>query len=493
MLAFDLGVETILASAIPDAYATYRRPLTAALAFFLDHLSAERAAAIVGDQLALPPAASDAERLFALARRSPTLHKLGQILARDRRLDARLRVVLQRLESMPSDATIDELRPLIERELGDLGRAGITLEPTVVAEASIAVVVGFTWREERGVLKLLKPGVESELAEELAILDRLGTFLDERCEALGLPSLDYREAFVQVRDLLSHEVRLDGERRHLAEAAEVLGTVPDVYVPRLLPFQTPRLLSMERIEGWKVTDAHSLAPPIRRRLAATVVEALIANPVWSMAPRALFHGDPHAGNLMIDVRGRLVPLDWSLGSHLDVADRGAMARVLVGAIGRDVDSIVAALEAVAVRPPDRPTLQSVVARRIRGLAPLRPPGLEWVTGLIDEAVTAAGLRVGGHLLAFRKAILAMEGVLADVAPDFRLDRALMASLLPRLAAEWPWRAWLPPESRDLPSRVSNGDLARLALSVPGLALLAVVDRAARACARSGPRAVLDAQ
>jgi ubiquinone biosynthesis protein len=482
MLARNVGLDAILASAIPEAHAAYRRPLTAALAFFLDHLSADRAAAIVGDQLALPPEATDAERLFALARRSPTLHKLGQILARDRRLDLHLRQVLQRLESMPSGSSVSELRPLIERELGDLDRAGIVLEPAVLAEASIAVVVAFTRRGERGVFKLLKPGVESELDEELAILDRLGAFLDDRCEALGLPPLDYRDAFAQVRDLLSHEVQLDGEREHLAEAAEVLGPIPGVHVPRLLPFHSERLLAMERINGWKVTDVGSLAPAIRRRLAGTVVEALIATPVWSMAPQALFHGDPHAGNLMIDTRGRLVPIDWSLGSHLDVADRAAMARGLVGALTRDVESIVAALDGVALRPPDGPALRAIVERRIRALAPLRPPGLDWVMGLLDEAVTSAGLRVAAHLLAFRKSLLTLDGVLADIMPDLRLDDALIASFLPRLAAEWPLRALLPPESRALPTRISNADLARLAAALPGLVVLAVVDRAVRACA-----------
>jgi ubiquinone biosynthesis protein len=162
MLALDVGLDAILVSAVPETYAAYRRPL----AFFLDHLSPGRAAAIVRDQLTLPPEAGDADRLFALARRSPTLHKLGQILARDRRLDLRLRRTLQQLESMPSGLSISALRPLIEHELGALDRAGIALEPTALAEASVAVIVAFTWHGRRGVFKLLRPGVEQELAED---------------------------------------------------------------------------------------------------------------------------------------------------------------------------------------------------------------------------------------------------------------------------------------------------------------------------------------
>src|SRR6516225_4778935 len=105
---------------------------------------------------------------------------------------------------------------------------------------------------------------------------------------------------------------------------------------------------MERIDGRKVTEVGGWAPRDRRRLAGTVVEALVATSVWSPAVRALFHADPHAGNLMIDTAGRLVALDWSLAAHLDVPTRAALAGVLVGAITRDVDAILAALEGLAL-------------------------------------------------------------------------------------------------------------------------------------------------
>jgi ubiquinone biosynthesis protein len=480
MLTTDVGLDATLASAVPEAYAAYRQPMAAALGFFLEHLSPARAAAVVADQLALPAGSGHADRLFALARRCPTLHKIGQVVARDRRLDPDLRRTLQRLESLPSDQSVAGLRPGIERELGDLDRAGITLDPEPLAEASVAVVVGFTWQGGRGVFKLLRPGVEHELAEELAILDGLGAFLDDRCEALGLPPLDYRDTFAQVRQLLAHEVRLDAERSHLAEAARVLSGTRGVHVPRLLPFHSPRLLSMERIDGRKVTEAGSLAPGDRGRLARTIVEALIAVPVWSPERRALFHADPHAGNLMVDADGRLVPIDWSLAEHLDVNARSALAQLAVGALTRDTIAMLDALGTLCVRPPDIAALRCVIERQLRALPPLRPPGLDWLTGLLDEAVATAGLRVGANLLAFRKALLTLEGVLADVAPGFRLDHALLGSFLARAVAEWPWRAYLPPDSRALPTRISNTDLTRLAASLPWLATLALLDRGLRA-------------
>ena len=74
---------------------------------------------------------------------------------------------------------------------------------------------------------------------------RLGTYIDERCTASGLPPLEYGETFELVRTLLTNEVHLDQEQLHLTEAARVYRDVPDVHVPALLPFCTPRITAME--------------------------------------------------------------------------------------------------------------------------------------------------------------------------------------------------------------------------------------------------------
>ena len=198
MFVWDcLRGERAIAQVVPDAYAAYRRPIAAALEFYLENLPAPRAAAIVGEQLSLDPSAGAAERLTILARACPVLHKLGQVLARDRRLDPGMRGQLQRLESMPPRVPITILREHIERELGPLQRLGLSLEPEALAEASVAVVVPFAYRDGadddvglgRGVFKLIKPGVEERLGQDLALLEDVGAFLDERCARFGHPSV----------------------------------------------------------------------------------------------------------------------------------------------------------------------------------------------------------------------------------------------------------------------------------------------------------------
>jgi ubiquinone biosynthesis protein len=472
-----LGGERAIGQLVPDAYAAYQRPIAAALRFFVENLPGARAVSIVGEQLALDPSAGADLRLTTLARACPVLHKLGQVLARDRRLELGLRVQLQRLESMPTRVPIDVLRAQIERELGPLGRLGLSLEPEALAEASVAVVVPFTYRDGagagtnpgRGVFKVIKPGVEERLDEDLALLEDVGAFLDGQCARLEIPSLDYRDTFAQVRALIGQEVRLDGEQRNLAAAHAAYANLEAiVQVPRLLPWSSPRVTAMERIDGRKVTEHAAIPSSDGSRLARQIVESLIAHPLWSTEPAALFHADPHAGNLLVTRDGRLAILDWSLAGTLSASERTALGQVLLGAITLDARRILAALQGLMERAGDAVALEQVVDRYLRRISGGSWPGFHWLKGLLDEAVQTARLRAGNDLMMFRRMLLMVEGVVADVAhnaaPD--LDSALTASFVCRLARESFVRALAPPWSRSFGTRLSNADLLSLASLLP---------------------------
>ena len=137
--ALDLG------PLIPEAFARYRQAILDGMMAFLDKLPDEQTAAILLDQAMLPEEAPIAARLVAIARHCPALHKLAQVLARDRRLPAELRAHLQTLETMPPSQELDWLTREIEAEIGPLEALGIRLDEEPLAEASVAIVVPFVW------------------------------------------------------------------------------------------------------------------------------------------------------------------------------------------------------------------------------------------------------------------------------------------------------------------------------------------------------------
>ena len=106
-----------LAAIVPDRYAGFRPVVADGLTFFLRHLSPSRLAEVFRAQADLSADASLPRRLVVFLHACPALHKIGQVLARNRQLDAELRRHLQELESLEPRTPAEEWRPVLEREL----------------------------------------------------------------------------------------------------------------------------------------------------------------------------------------------------------------------------------------------------------------------------------------------------------------------------------------------------------------------------------------
>jgi len=480
----DIGIGEL----VPAYYARFRPAVLDGTAFFLNGLSETRLVAVLADQASLKDDAGPAERLVTIARHSPVLHKLGQVLARDRRLAPALRHHLQTLESMPAVWSVNEACDFVAREIGPLDRLGIAITEPPLAEASVAVVVPMTWREpgnptsaaRRGVFKVLKPGIEARLAEDLDLLERAGPWLDERCVRYGLPRISYESTFGEVRRLLVQEIDLSAEQSHLREAGRVFAGLSHIVVPE--PFSalsTRRLTAMSRLDGRKVTDAGHLASTEREQIAAFVIEALLAVPVWSADETAVFHADPHAGNLLLMNDGRVGLLDWSLTGHLSKRTREDLTRLGLAVLCFDAAAVIAVFDDLADAPVDASALRRVVDAALDRLVQGAPLSLDWLLGLLDAAVLDAGVRIGGDLLLFRKVLHTVSGVVRDVAADVPLmDRVLVRNFLRRFTAEIPARALAQPSWRGFSTHLANTDLWQVAVQSP-LAVLNAWSRLVR--------------
>jgi len=328
----DNALDRIDASAlVPQEYAAYAPLVREALQFFLRRLEGSRRAALWKEQLGLGPGAGPQDRIYALMRRCPSLHKLGQVLARERSLAPGLRSRLQRLETMEPSVPMQEAESLIRAQIGR--REDVVLHERPLAEASVALVVPFTHipgggsNPVQGVMKILKPGIREALEEELQIWAEMGGYLEERCREYGLPAARYREAVDRMRGLLTREVRLEKEQEHLARAAEFYASDPDVVVPGLFPFCTPGLTAMESIPGRRIT-ASGMHSSQGRRVGEALIEKLIAAPLWTDAEHTPVHGDLHGGNLLLTPDGRVGVLDWSLAVFLDRPVRASLIPVV---------------------------------------------------------------------------------------------------------------------------------------------------------------------
>lgn len=273
-----------------------------------------------------------------------------------------------------------------------------------------------------------------------------------------------------MREKLRHEVRLDLEQRHLALAKVTYAGDSRVQIPELLENCTRRITAMERACGRKVTDHELQSNGDRQELAERVVTAMLARPIFSKNGDTLFHGDPHAGNLLLTDDQRLAILDWSLATALGERQRIAFMQIMLDAVTLDTVRVASTLvELAEPQRVDLPLLMSIVRSRLRQIRQGQLPGFTWLTGMLDETVEKNSLRLrfSSDLLMLRKTVYALQGVVADIgAENHCVDSVLLSQFVTHLACEFPYRWLAPPVSRDFPTRLSNTDLAELMLTFP---------------------------
>ena len=429
--------------------------------FMASHLSTARLAPKIVEQIELPESTPPEVRLLALIAKVPGLQKLGQVLARNRHLSPLLRRALSQLENSISDVSADEVRSIILEELGPrLEAMAVELAPQIFSEASVSAVVRFTWfnphsgRRERGVFKVLKPYIAACFAEDMDLLQQLSGYLASRHAEYGFSSPAIPETFAEVRQLLDREVDFAREQETLVKAGRIYRAVPHVRVPRLIaPLCGPGITAITEEDGVKVTGAFLRASARRRRrVAEQLVEALIAVPMFSQDEDAIFHADPHAGNLLYnEATGDLVILDWALTECLTRKQRRNIAFLGAMTALKDAGGICLAIHALTENAGGRPKsqdclLRDCVSQLVEELPPVGVTGSLDAMRLLDQ-IAREGIRFPAPLLMFRKVLFTLDGVLHDIAQvstDAVLARYFLTHWLtapgifrsPLTAADW---------------------------------------------------------
>jgi ubiquinone biosynthesis protein len=413
---------------VPIAYAAWRPPVRDAMMFVVAHLSPGRLAPKLLEQIELPPNTPAETRLLRLIAKVPGLQKLGQVIARNQHLRPALRQALAKLENGIRDVKPEEVRAIIQKELGPrIQTYAVEISLEILKEASVSAVVRFTWRDpasrqrQRGVFKVLKPHIPAYFAEDMDYLQGLAQYFGDRHHTYGFAPHLIPDTFQKVRRLLRHEVNFRREQKTLVEAGTLYRSFPGVRIPRVIqPLCTSTITALTEEQGIKVTSAAARLPaPRRRRVAEQLIEALVAVPLFSAAQDAVFHGDPHAGNLLYNSRtGELVILDWALRERLGREQRRHLAMLFLMVSLRDsvgVANEVVALSQHRIRmtsPRGRMVRQAVDEFLAEMPASSIPSGADAMRLL--EHVAIKGIKFPGSLIMLSKVMFTLEGILGDL-------------------------------------------------------------------------------
>ena len=185
-------------------------------------------------------------------------------------------------------------RELIESELGKkIPEVYEYIEEAPVAAASIGQVHrAVLCTGEDVVVKVQRPGIEETVSVDLEILMHLAGLAERHIPELSL----YRPSRIveEFARVIEREMDFLIEANHMERFARQFMGNAAVYVPTVFSrFTTSRVLTMERVEGIKISDTERLdAEGYDRKQIASRGADLVLDQIFKFG---FFHADPHPG------------------------------------------------------------------------------------------------------------------------------------------------------------------------------------------------------
>lgn len=381
-----------------------------------------------------------AERLTAtLAELGPTFIKLAQVFA------ARADILPEPYLSAIGTLT-DQVPPLppgaaervVRQELGrDVAQLFDRFETEPLAAASLGQVHRASYAGREVVVKVLRPGVEELVAEDLDVSFRILFLLN-----LLFPN-HHTRAITAIVSEFSKRIRDELDFREEARNAGMLRrnfqNEPRVVVPEVVAeLVTRRVLVLEYLEGTRIDRLHERLATGEldlQRLVETVVDAYIK----MMLEDGVFHADPHAGNLLVDPQGRLVLLDFGMVLQVERETRRRLVETVLAAARQDVDGVINGFYELGILDPDvdrgtvRDAAQSLLAVSLKD--DTSPRQIQRLVEQVLDTFYEWPLILPSNLVYFGRAGVLVEGIGLRYDPNFNalaMARPVLARSAKRL-------------------------------------------------------------
>jgi ubiquinone biosynthesis protein len=348
----------------------------------------------------------------------PMWIKLGQILStRHDLLPAEWTTALTELQDNTPVVEWAQIQSMVEDALGKpIEHAFASFEHTPLATASIGQThLATTHSGTRVVVKVQRPNIEAAMRGDLDLLYIGARLLETTIEEMQLytPS----DIVVEFERGLLRELNYAHELSNLETARQLLDPDSPIVVPQAYPeLSSKTLLTMSYFPGHSVRKLET-GSPAAKRAAAEIVRAA-ARQVFI---DGFFHGDPHAGNILINDAGTLCMIDFGLVGRLSVAQREQIVTLVIAVFTNDTSTIASSLLAMGT-PTTRVNLAELKAEiaRIRG-EQLAVGSLEDVdSGALAQEFAAAAARfrikLASEYTIMIKAVAALEGVIRSLDP-----------------------------------------------------------------------------
>ncbi len=375
------------------------------------------------------PADPPARRLrLALEALGPVFIKFGQILSTRRDLLApdyaeELAKLQDRVPPFPGA----EARAKIQASLGvPLADVFASFDEQPLASASVAQVhAARLLNGDDVVVKVVRPGIESVIREDLLLLHTIARLLERvssDARRLHLVTIveDYQSTIINELNLIHEGANTAKLRRNFADS-------PLLYVPRVYWDHTREdVLVMERIRGVPIANVEEL------RACGTDMKLLAERGVETFFTQVFvdnfFHADMHPGNIFVDITDpkspRYVAIDCAIIGTLTDEDQNYLARNLLAFFNQDYREVARLhLESGWIPEETKVTEFENVIRRVCEPIfekPLKEISFGHFLVTLFQTAREFNMEVQPQLVLLQKTLLNIEGLGRQLYPDLDL-------------------------------------------------------------------------
>jgi len=413
---FRIARKLAASGAVNTINEVYEIPFAIKIFFYLFSLGSNKKQ--------LPVHKKPGEKLCdALEGMGTTFIKLGQFLAtRPDIIGEPLADDLVKLQDKLPAFELYESKKILKKEIGESLYKNITELSEPIAAASIAQVhiakINMDNKLTEVAIKILRPDIEKEFNEELDALMFFAYIVE------NIFSKTKRLKLVEVVHLLREITNIEMDLRFEAAAANELyeNTKNDIgfNVPKIYwNYTSKKVLTLDKVDGISIREQELLerSGVDLKNLAEKLIQHFLKQAVRD----GFFHGDMHQGNLFVDMKGNIIPVDFGIMGRLDKYNRKYLAEILYGFIQRDYTKVAEVHIQAGLVPQD--TSKEEFAQALRSVGePIFGQSIKNISGgnllaQLFEITEKFNMPTQTPLLLLQKTMVVVEGVARKLSPE----------------------------------------------------------------------------
>lgn len=373
---------------------------------------------------------------LALEELGPIFIKFGQLLSTRRdMLPEDIADELAYLQDQVAAFPSEEAIKIIEESLGDKISSlfsEFTEEP--LASASVAQVHTATLRSgEDVVVKVIRPGIEKIVEQDIALLQMLARLVENRFT--HGKRLRPQEIVRDYEHVIFDELNLLAEGANTSQLGRNFENSEKLYVPKVYwDYCHRNVLVLERIYGIAVNDIDELkkAGINIKKLAETGVEIFFTQ----VFNHSFFHADMHPGNIFVSrehpENPQYIAVDCAIIGSLSKADQQYLARNLLAIFKRDYRRVAELHVESGWVPADTPlnafeaTMRSVCEPIFE--KPIKDISFALLLLQLFQTASRFNMEVQPSLVLLQKTLLNVEGLGKQLYPELDLWQTAMPFL-----------------------------------------------------------------